>query len=286
MTNRERVLALVRFEPGGLTDSEILQRTCIDPHRQVNQICRKLAQAGLIQRRSGREGRLINLPAGFLEGSSHPNRRRTLGTTSEKCSLRRVHAGDAAEMPRLSISKTLFVVPCSGAKQEREVRVDDSGTSVLDSLPRLLAAELSAWRAKMRRKRRLTSPRVCRRPSDRPVIFIGRPVTHLPYSLGRERTSSSSRVDMALSYVSSRLAATTRCSVIQCGRPVWSRDVSVLTRTRSAPQLSSVCSPQLPNMPAHSARPSGLTASIRFFMSGQSGGPARSSRRLVQKEKH
>ena len=147
MTNRERVLALVRSEPGGLTDSEIRQRTGIKAHQQVNQICRKLAQAGLIQRRSGREGRLINLPAGSLEGSSQPNRRRMLGTNSERDSLRRAHASDAAKMPRLSISKTLFILPCSGAKRKGEGRVDGIGTSVLDLLPRRLAAELTTRRA-------------------------------------------------------------------------------------------------------------------------------------------
>lgn len=76
MRNRERVLVLVRSEPGGLTDSEIRQRTGIEPHQQVNQICRRLAEAGLIQRRSGREGRLINLPAGSLEENPQPKHRR------------------------------------------------------------------------------------------------------------------------------------------------------------------------------------------------------------------
>ena len=152
MTNGERVFALVRSEPGGLTDSEIRERTGIEPHQQVNQICRKLAQAGLIRRHSGREGRLINLPAGSLAENSQPNRRRELSTGSEKRSLRRAHAGDAAKMPRLSISKTLFVLPCSGAKRKGERRVDGNGASVLDPLPRGLAAELSARRVENARQ--------------------------------------------------------------------------------------------------------------------------------------
>ena len=147
MTNRERVLALVRSEPGGLTDSEIRQRTGIEPHQQVNQICRKLAQAGLIQRRPGREGRLLNLPASSLEGNSEPNRRCTPGTKSEKGSVSRAHAGDAAQMPRLSISRTLFVIPCSGAKRKGGGREDGDGTSILNSLPRRLTAELTTRRA-------------------------------------------------------------------------------------------------------------------------------------------
>ena len=147
MTNRERILALIRSEPSGLTDSEIRQRTGIEPHQQVNQICRKLAQVGLIQRRSRREGRLINLPEDSLEGSSHPTRSRTPGTSSEKPWLRRAHAGDAVTVPRLSISETLFVLPCSRAKQDGNGHVEGKGASVLDSLPPRLAAELSTLRA-------------------------------------------------------------------------------------------------------------------------------------------
>ena len=52
MTTRERVLALVRSEPAGLTDSEIRGRIGIQPTRGY-QICWSLAQAGLIERRAG-----------------------------------------------------------------------------------------------------------------------------------------------------------------------------------------------------------------------------------------
>lgn len=148
MTNRERVLALVRSEPSGLTDAEIRERTGIEPHQQVNQICRNLAQTGLIQRRPGPRGRLINLPAGALEGNSQTNQGRALDIGSQKRSPRRPHAAHATKMPRLSISKTLFVLPCSGTKRRGGGRVGGNGTSVLDSLPRPLATELSARRAK------------------------------------------------------------------------------------------------------------------------------------------
>ena len=55
-TNRDLVLALIRAEPG-LTDTEIRKRTGIEPHQQVNQICRSLAAAGLSKRVSGPHGR-------------------------------------------------------------------------------------------------------------------------------------------------------------------------------------------------------------------------------------
>ena len=62
MTNRERVLALIRSNPMGLTDSEIRERTGIQPHQQVNQICRTLEQTGRIKRVTGPKGRIINIP--------------------------------------------------------------------------------------------------------------------------------------------------------------------------------------------------------------------------------
>ena len=65
MTNRERVLELLCSELVGLTDSEIRERTGIQPHQQVNQICRSLARAGLIERHAGPHGRLVNLPPSF-----------------------------------------------------------------------------------------------------------------------------------------------------------------------------------------------------------------------------
>ena len=145
MTNRERVLALIRSEPEGIADSEIRRRTGIEPHQQVNQICRKLAQAGLIDRRR-RDGRLTNLPPGSPERNPKPRERRAPDTQPAKGFVRRTHAVDGAEIPPLTISRTLFVLPCSGAKRKGGRR-EDNGPSVLDLLPRRLAAELDGRRA-------------------------------------------------------------------------------------------------------------------------------------------
>ena len=70
MTNRERILALIRNRPG-LTDTEIRQRTGIEPHQQVNQICRALASGELIERVTGPNGRIINLPAADTPRPEH-----------------------------------------------------------------------------------------------------------------------------------------------------------------------------------------------------------------------
>lgn len=146
MTNRERVLVLIRSEPGGVTDSEIRRRTGISPHQQVNQICRKLAQDGLTDRRAGGTGRIVNVPLGSSEGNAQPSQRRTPEDRPGRRSRGRNSGGHMSELPRLSVSRTLFVLPCSGAKRQGG-RVEDSGPSVLDSLPGPLAGELGRKRA-------------------------------------------------------------------------------------------------------------------------------------------
>ena len=149
MTNRERVLALIRSEPAGLTDCQVRERTGIRPHQQVNQICRKLAEEGLTERRPGPAGRLVNIPSASLHGHSRPNRlrrRRVSGAGSEKPALRAT-TRDVAELPSVTISRTLFILPCSGAKRRGGRRMDGRGTSVLDSLPNALAAELRTRRS-------------------------------------------------------------------------------------------------------------------------------------------
>lgn len=146
MTNRERVLALIRAAPDGITDSEIRKRTGIRPHQQVNQICRKLAQAGLTLRQRGKEGLLVNLPASS-PGGNQPNERSVPGTRPSAHSLRRARSSDGDEIPPLSIPRTLFVLPCSGAKEEGGRRAAGHQPSILDSLPRRLAGELATKRA-------------------------------------------------------------------------------------------------------------------------------------------
>lgn len=66
-SNREAILALVRSEPG-LSDRELVARSGIEPHQQVNRICRILAGRGLIERVRGPRGVIVNNPLPALEG--------------------------------------------------------------------------------------------------------------------------------------------------------------------------------------------------------------------------
>lgn len=145
MTNRERVLALIRSEPAGLTDSEIRERTGVRPHQQVNQICRRIAQQGFTVRRAGPDGRLRNFSVSVAPDHSRPERNPR--PRAAKRSHERAADAAPAQMPQLSISDTLFVLPCSGAKHRGGRRMDGHPSSMLNSLPRALAAELRTCRS-------------------------------------------------------------------------------------------------------------------------------------------
>lgn len=143
MTNRERVLALIRDRPG-LTDSEIRQRTGIEPHQQVNQICRSLAAAGLIERVTGPHGRIVNLPIAADPAAQHTQTSGTRPVSAGTETKERPSPTPITALPGWRPADTLLVVPCSGSK--RPGSGTRGGTSILDVLPRPLAAELAEHR--------------------------------------------------------------------------------------------------------------------------------------------
>ena len=131
MTNKERVLALIRSSANGLTDREIRERTGISPHQQVNQICNRLAKKGLTCREPGPGNVLVNKPA--VEGDtglSLPAGDRTKEPCDGPVSLLEMELGSA-----------LLVIPCSGGKHLGGVEGVD-GVSILNFLPEQLADEL------------------------------------------------------------------------------------------------------------------------------------------------
>ena len=145
MTNRERILNLIRSNPG-LTDSEIRRKTGIQTHQQVNQICRKLVGEGLVRRSPGREGKLVNLPV-KQDSYFHPTESiwpRAKATTHLR---RKTSDWNTTEVPLLLLSQTLFVIPCSGSKRDRNGCLSRPDVSILNTLPQRLATELTAQRA-------------------------------------------------------------------------------------------------------------------------------------------
>lgn len=141
MKNRERVLEFIQSE-SGVTDREIRERTGIQPHQQVNQICRRLAAAGLITREPGPDGLIRNYVA---SGSApeHPP------SSAEQ----RLVVSESAYIPDLSLGRTMFVIPCSSEKRRRGS--DGYGGSILRALSTSLADELAAARQRNAAKVRL-----------------------------------------------------------------------------------------------------------------------------------
>ena len=140
MTHRELVLALIRAEQG-LTDSEIRTRTGIEPHQQVNQICRSFAAEGLTRRIKGPLGKIVNLPASVKAPAQETSAAREEAPSPPRQSRQRQRTMvRTSELPSVRFADCLFVVPCSGAKTPGGT--GRTGASVIDSLPPSLADEL------------------------------------------------------------------------------------------------------------------------------------------------
>lgn len=142
MTNSDIILNLIRSSQTGFTDSEIRKRTGVEPHQQVNQICRHLAKRGIIRRERDANNRWINRSVfagpGIAQHRGHCARPalRTQRSHNEPRST---------GLPGLDLSKTLFVIPCSGRKRPGGGGAD-RGESILDCLPSGLADELRMQR--------------------------------------------------------------------------------------------------------------------------------------------
>lgn len=59
-SHRERVIAAIRVSSLPLDDDQLAARTGISPRQAVNQICRALERAGMVRRRPGPDGKIVN----------------------------------------------------------------------------------------------------------------------------------------------------------------------------------------------------------------------------------
>jgi hypothetical protein len=59
-SHRERIIEAIRISSRPLDDDQLADRTGISPRQSVNQICRELARAGLVRRRPGLDGKIVN----------------------------------------------------------------------------------------------------------------------------------------------------------------------------------------------------------------------------------
>ncbi|MDB4959379.1 MAG: hypothetical protein JWO36_6948 [Myxococcales bacterium] len=138
MTNRDRILNEIRNAATGLSDRELCERTGIQPHQQVNQICRALAEQGLVRRGPRDDGIIVNVS---LTGRSQPAN----DAADVRQSLPKAAKATARGGVDVDSSSTLFVVTCSARKsQGGSPRLQSR--SIVDVLPSALGEELTRAR--------------------------------------------------------------------------------------------------------------------------------------------
>ena len=144
MTNIQRVVSALQAEPG-LTDAELRERTQVNPHQQVNQICRRLEHQGQlrrIDRADGRIGNYLTENVSSARSAASPTRRPASKLARAPITLTLASATRARAKP--AVKDTAIVLPCSGRKTEGGGFT--RGASILD----LVGAALSARLAKAR----------------------------------------------------------------------------------------------------------------------------------------
>jgi hypothetical protein len=153
-TNTDRIIQALHQWPG-LDDDELERRADVHPRQQVNQICRRLEQQGVLKRIIGTNGKIGNV----LLGSQAPT---SLASPSGPSTPERFTSfrpsGFVAELDRdnrnavetaADVSSTFFVIPCSSTKVS-SLAARETGPSLLKVLPPALAQRLRHARDAMR----------------------------------------------------------------------------------------------------------------------------------------
>jgi MarR family len=132
VNNTGRILAALRAEPG-LSDGELRQRTQVEPHQKVNQICRRLEQEGYLRRIDRADRRIGNYLTKNVPLDVRDAKSPSFSCTASPPSL--APAQPAISIPAPTGRDTLIVLPCSGRKELKEKGgTSASGRCVLDLL--------------------------------------------------------------------------------------------------------------------------------------------------------
>lgn len=166
MTNRDQIWTAICAAPG-LTDAELRVQTGVEPHQQVNQICRRLEHEGLITRTVGPNGHIVNRPATGraalatqpaaptrpepkpaappTDGPTLTARRKRWWRRTAPVSETSSNSTACLDLP--PVTESLVLLPCSGRKTPggRQSR----SPSVLDALPADLAQRLRSARERL-----------------------------------------------------------------------------------------------------------------------------------------
>ena len=151
-THAECIISLLVQTPG-LNDDEIAQALAIKPRQTVNQVCRRLANHGVLWRERGPGGKIINrLRNGSTAPAAHPREVTPKPKTERRYATTGVPPGRS--LTPASWAKTLLVIPCSKAKQDR-TGIGEGGATITDSLPTDLAQELLEARQHVKERIRI-----------------------------------------------------------------------------------------------------------------------------------
>ena len=149
-TNKAKVLASIRAHPDGVTDTQLGQMTGVGPHQQVNQICRALAQRGLI-RRVDAVRPILNVPiesdGDKRQIAAIPRAEPAPAVTHSIAHVRERQSQSTAARLSFDPTNTLVVLTCSKAKAPGGVPGGNDGLAAL--LPTDLAGELRAARQRI-----------------------------------------------------------------------------------------------------------------------------------------
>lgn len=157
MTNAERIVAELRLH-GPQTDAELRQWTGIDPHQQVNQICRRLEGKGVLRRRVGPAGHIVNelLRSGDQPVRTAPDQRPAPQQSGAPL-LQQTSTTRPADT--ISLDGALIVLPCSGRKASGgEQHLD--GPTIVACLAGDLGDDLSAARNALRSRAHVDESRL------------------------------------------------------------------------------------------------------------------------------
>ena len=133
-SHASRIMALLADSPG-LDDDEIASALSIEPRQTVNQVCRRLAARGVLDRTRGSAGKIINLLVTAPE--RHP--------VPARAPARSIAQGTGMVLTPDRFETTLLVIPCSNAKARNDTATE-RGASLIDALAPPLATELRETR--------------------------------------------------------------------------------------------------------------------------------------------
>lgn len=149
-THAERIVSLLARKPG-LDDDQIAAELGIEPRQTVNQTCRRLAAKGVLNRRRGDRGKIINAlssgpvapPAAGSATSSPPQFSRPVFPRGP------TEAFGGSTLVPADLARTLIVLPCSDAKRECS-SAGAEGDGIERHLPQELAEELRQARQQIK----------------------------------------------------------------------------------------------------------------------------------------